>query len=126
MTWRPVIALLLLAPYLGEVLSTATSPLDLLLPWKLAMFAALYGSGTLLCRELAYRWGLGPPGWTTTGPLGHDGLWVVTGIIGFFIGLDALVGLGGRYDLSVGALLLAVALIWLHRRVRATVAASPR
>ncbi|MBP2329096.1 hypothetical protein JOF56_009481 [Kibdelosporangium banguiense] len=313
MVWRPVIALLLLAPYLGEVLSTATSPLNLLVPWKYAMFAALYGSGALLCREVARRWGLGLPGlillgmayavyeealvdrywfdpayardtgvgaysevwdtnlllathltafhtavsicssilivtwlfpdyrdrswiparglvvpaiamltvlflttetyvrpprgpvfvaigigvllvvaafytrrlpplnrtpparprprllalvalvcagthftlvyavpamgmpwpvglvvtliplvvgalavwrWITTGPFGHDSLWVVTGIIAFFIGLNAYAGLGGRYDLSIGALLLAAGLVWLHRRVKATDATS--
>ena len=62
MTWRPVVALLLVAPFLGEVLSTATAPLDLLLPWNLALFAALYGGGALLCRELAHRWRLGLSG----------------------------------------------------------------
>ena len=62
MAWRPVLALLLTAPYLGEVLSTATSSIELLLPWNLALFVALYGSGALLCREMAHRWGLGLPG----------------------------------------------------------------
>ncbi|GIH68973.1 hypothetical protein [Sphaerimonospora thailandensis] len=62
MAWRPVVVLLLLAPYLGEVLSTATPPLKLLLPWNLALLVALYGCGALLCRELAHRWGLGLPG----------------------------------------------------------------
>ncbi|MEQ4720656.1 hypothetical protein [Nonomuraea sp. B19D2] len=68
MAWRPVLALLLMAPYLGEVLSTATSPLELLVPWNLVV-------------------------------------------------LDALVGLGGRYDLTLGAVLTALVLAWLHRRV---------
>jgi hypothetical protein len=314
MAWRPVLALLLLAPYLGEVLSTATAPLDLLLPWNLALFVALYGSGALLCREMAHRWGLALPGlallgmaygvyeealvdrywfdpgyahdtgvgdyakvwhtnlllathltafhaavsvcssvllitwlfpgdrdrawvrprglviagiamllalfityegyvrpplgpvvvalgvgvllvagaflsrhrprsartpsrrprprllgvvafvcagthftlvyavpstglpwpvglaatliplvagvlavrrWGTTGLSGRDGLWVVTGILGFFAVLDALVGLGGRYDLTIGAVLTAVGLAWLHRRTRLT-ATSPQ
>gem|GEM_PF-867443 len=62
MSWPPVLALLLISPYLGEVLSTATFPLDLLLPWNLAFFVALYGCGALLCREIAHRWGLGLPG----------------------------------------------------------------
>ncbi|MGI5230920.1 hypothetical protein [Actinoallomurus sp. CA-142502] len=307
MAWRPVLVLLLSAPYLGEVLSTATPPLDLLLPWNLALFVALYGCGALLCRELAHRWGLGLPGlillgmaygvyeealvdrfwfdpayarhsgvgdyariwhtnlllathltafhaavsvcssviivtrlfpgdrdrawvrprgllvaaagmplvlfltyesyvrpplgpalvalgigvlfvvgaylsrhlprparapsrrprprllvvtafactgahfvlvyavpstglpwpagvaltlapllagvlavrrWATTGPFGRDGLCVVTGILGFFAVLDAFVGLGGRYDLTAGAVLTAVGLAWLHRRAR--------
>lgn len=53
---------LLLAPFLGEVLSTSTPPLDLLVPWILVLQIALYGCGALLCRELARRWGLGLPG----------------------------------------------------------------
>ena len=306
MTWRPVLTLCLVAPFLGEVLSTATSPVQLMMPWNLVLFVALYGAGALLCRETAFRWGLGLPGlallgaaygvyeeavvdrfwfdpeyarntgvgdyaevwhtnlllathlttfhaavsvcssvllvtwlfpadrdrawvgtrglivaasamvlvlfltwedhvqpprgpvlvalavgalfvamarltrglahatrsparpgrprslgivafvctgahfilvyavpstglpwpaglavalapiglgvlavrrWSTTGPLGRDGLWIVTGILGFFVVLAALVGLGGRYDLSVGAVLAALGLGWLHRRV---------
>jgi hypothetical protein len=62
MTWRPTLTLLLLAPVLGEVLSSATSPLEFLLPWNLALFVALYGCGALLCRETAFRWELGLPG----------------------------------------------------------------
>ena len=57
--------------------------------------------------------------WTTTGPLGHDGVWVLTAILSFFVLLDASVGLGGRYDLTVGAALTALFLAWLHRRVAA-------
>ena len=62
MSWRPAVTLLLLAPWCGEVLSTATPPLDWLLPWNLALVVALYGAGALGCRELAVRWGLGVPG----------------------------------------------------------------
>jgi hypothetical protein len=61
-TWRPVVVLLVVAPYLGEVLSTATTPLQLLVPWRLGLLAALYGCGALLCREVAFRLGLGLPG----------------------------------------------------------------
>lgn len=58
--WRnPVVAVLLLAPFLGETLSTATPPLDLLMPWNFLLMVALYGSGALLCRELAHRSRLG-------------------------------------------------------------------
>jgi hypothetical protein len=49
---------------------------------------------------------------------GADGLWVVTGILGFFILLDALVGLGGRYDFTAGAVATTFALWWLHKRDR--------
>jgi hypothetical protein len=309
MAWRPVLTLLLVAPFFGEVLSTATSPLALVLPWNLVLFVALYGCGALLCREVACRWGLGLPGlvllgaaygvyeealvdrfwfdpgyaqrtgvghysevwhtnlllathltafhaavsvsssvllvtwlfpgvrdrawvplwglpvvgtamllvlfvtfedyvraplgpvvvavtvgvllvvaaflsrrlprpardrsrrsrprslgvlafvcagthfmlvyavpstglrwpvglavaltpivagvvvgrfWARGDPLGPDGLWVVTGIVGFFVLLDALVGLGGRYDLTAAAVLTALGAVWVHRRVAAT------
>lgn len=55
----PVVVIMVLAPFLGEVLSTSASPLNLFLPWNLALLAALYGSGALLCREFALRFGLG-------------------------------------------------------------------
>jgi hypothetical protein len=58
----PVVVLLVLAPFLGEVLSTSTAPLDLLLPWKLVLLSSLYGCGALLCREVARRRRLGLPG----------------------------------------------------------------
>lgn len=35
---------------------------------------------------------------------GKDGLRVVTGVLAFFVLLDVVVGLGGRYDLIAGAL----------------------
>jgi hypothetical protein len=55
----PALVLLLVAPVLGEGLSTATPPLELLLPWNLAIFVSLYGGGALLCREVARRHGFG-------------------------------------------------------------------
>lgn len=52
--------MLLLAPILGEWLSTATPPLDMVLfPPGTVVVVALYGCGALLCREIAYRNGLG-------------------------------------------------------------------
>ncbi|WP_433306384.1 hypothetical protein ACQP2F_20640 [Actinoplanes sp. CA-030573] len=62
MTRLPAVVIVLVAPFLGEVLPTATPPLGLLLPWNLALMAALYGSGALLCRELTRRYRLGLPG----------------------------------------------------------------
>ncbi len=59
---RPALAILVVAPFLGEALSGATPPLDLILPWNLAMMMALYGCGALICREVAQRCGLGFPG----------------------------------------------------------------
>ena len=60
--WRPAATLLLLAPFFGECLSTATPPLDLVMPWTLPVMVALYGCGALLCREITVRAGLGKPG----------------------------------------------------------------
>ena len=58
----PGVTILFVAPFFGESLSTATPPLDLLLPWNLAIMVAMYGSGALLCREIARRWSLGVVG----------------------------------------------------------------
>jgi hypothetical protein len=56
------LTLLVVAPFFGEVLSTATAPLDILLPWNLALVVGMYGCGALPCREVAHRYGLGWPG----------------------------------------------------------------
>jgi hypothetical protein len=50
---------LIVAPFFGEALSGATPPLDLVLPWNLALMSGLYGCGALICRELARRFQLG-------------------------------------------------------------------
>jgi hypothetical protein len=56
---RPALVILLVAPFFGESLSGSTPPLDLVLPWNLALMAGLYGCGALICREVARRFGLG-------------------------------------------------------------------
>ena len=53
----PAVATFLLAPVIGEVLSTATPLPGFLVAWL--PLALLYGCGALLCRELAVRWGTG-------------------------------------------------------------------
>ena len=55
----PTFAILIVAPFFGESLSGSTPPFDLVLPWNLAFMAALYGSGALICREVARRYRLG-------------------------------------------------------------------
>lgn len=47
---------------------------------------------------------------------GGDALRVVVGILSFFLLLDAVVGLGGRYDLTVAAVVTAIALRRLVKR----------
>jgi hypothetical protein len=61
-TILPSLTLLVVAPVFGEVLSTATAPLDILLPRNLALAVGMYGCGALLCREVAHRYRLGWPG----------------------------------------------------------------
>ena len=57
---QPVFAVLLLAPALGEWLSGATPPLDMVVwPPGLVLLVSLYGCGALLCREIARNHGLG-------------------------------------------------------------------
>ena len=57
---RPLVAVLLLAPVLGEWLSTATSPLEMVAwPPGAVLLISLYGGGALLCREIARSCGLG-------------------------------------------------------------------
>lgn len=56
---HPALAALLLAPVLGEWLSTASPPLNMLWPPAFVLLVSLYGCGALLCREIARRNGLG-------------------------------------------------------------------
>ena len=79
------------------------------IPWPFGIAITLVpiAAGVLLIRRMA-----------ASSPYGPDGLRVVTGIIAFFILLDFVVGLGGRYDLTAGAIATALALRWLHTRDR--------
>jgi hypothetical protein len=53
------------------------------------------------------------PRLATTGPYGSDGIRVVVGLLWFFVLLDLLVALLGRYDMIISAALTA----WLARRL---------
>jgi hypothetical protein len=55
----PARAALVLAPVLGEWLSAASPPLNMLWPPSLVLVVSMYGGGALLCREIARRRGLG-------------------------------------------------------------------
>lgn len=57
--WQPVLLLLFLAPFCGEVLSTSSPPLEIIQPLTLALQVMLYGCGALLIREVARRNNLG-------------------------------------------------------------------
>ena len=59
----PVLALMLLAPFMAEVLSGASSPLGLVVfPPLIALDLGLYGCGAVLIREAVLRWNRGWPG----------------------------------------------------------------
>lgn len=98
--FTPALALMLVAPALGEVLSGSSPPLELLNLTALIFTIGLYGSGALLVREIAFRWGKGwpsilvlgaaygiieeglmcksffDPGWMDVGLLGSYGRWL--------------------------------------------------
>lgn len=56
---RVIWTLLLLAPVLGELLSTSSPPAEYLKPVSFVMLTLLYGGGALLCREAMVRTGSG-------------------------------------------------------------------
>ena len=60
-TWRGILALLVLAPLCGELLSGSTTPLEWLDPATVVLLVMLYGSGAILVRETAVRWHNGWP-----------------------------------------------------------------
>ncbi len=53
--WRPVLALLLLSPAIGELLSGSSPPLQFFNPVFLLLLVGLYGCGALLVRETVAR-----------------------------------------------------------------------
>ncbi|MFZ6030026.1 MAG: hypothetical protein ACOYYS_20110 [Chloroflexota bacterium] len=55
----PGLALLLLAPLLGELVSGHQGPLEFFNPLTFVLLALPYGFGAVLCRELSMRWGRG-------------------------------------------------------------------
>ncbi len=57
----PAVALFFLSPLIAELLSGSTPPLEFINPILLALNLALYGSGAILIRELAFRWKKGWP-----------------------------------------------------------------
>jgi hypothetical protein len=52
----PWLALLLLAPAMGELLSGSSPPAEFFQPFGFTIMVALYGCGALVCRELKARW----------------------------------------------------------------------
>lgn len=53
----PALVLYFLSPIIGELLSGSAPPVEFFNPFGLIILPALYGSGALLVREVALRWG---------------------------------------------------------------------
>lgn len=58
----PALVLYVLSPGVGELLSSASPPVEFFSVFGLTVMSLLYGCGALLVRELAFRWGTGWPG----------------------------------------------------------------
>jgi hypothetical protein len=52
----PALALFLLSPTIGELLSGSSPPLEFFNPISFLLLASLYGSGAIIMRELKIRW----------------------------------------------------------------------
>ena len=98
----PWLALLLVSPATGEVLSGSTPPRELLNPIGWAFLLGLYGGGALLVRETAFRW--------------HKG-WPSILALGFFVVLSLLQTAGGRADMGQAGSTAAILLYVLWRRL---------
>ena len=66
-TLSPAVVLFFLAPVIPELLTGSTPLANFLNPFGFALLVGLYGSGAVLARELAHRWG---KGWPTVLSLG--------------------------------------------------------
>lgn len=92
----PWLALLLVSPAIGEVLSGSSPPRELINPFAILFTIGLYGCGALLVREIAIRW---RKGWPTILALGaaygiieeglmtksfFDPAWMDVGILGSY------------------------------------------
>ncbi len=99
-TFPPALALLLLAPAIGELLSSSAPPSEFFHPFGFTLLVGLYGTGAVILREVTLRWGKGKatllllgaaygiieeglmvksffdPGWMDLGPLGIYGRWL--------------------------------------------------
>lgn len=128
----PAAVTFLLAPVIGELISTS-APLPEFLPSWLPL-AVLYGCGAILVRELALRWG---SGWVGVGLLGAAYGIVEEGLVtrAFFdptwedLGTLAVFGRDGGVNwlwatqltiyhaaISIGVTLAVVGLLFRHRR----------
>jgi len=56
---KAILALFFLSPFIGEMLSGSSPPLEFFSPFGLTLMCLLYGGGALIIRELTVIWGKG-------------------------------------------------------------------
>lgn len=101
---KATVFLILLAPFIGEGLSTSTPVIEWINPLVIILLVFLYGFGALITRELMIRWGKGSEGWLTLLILGaaygiiEEGLFLMS----FFIPNWEDVGILGAYGRFFG------------------------
>jgi hypothetical protein len=132
----PALVLFLLSPAVGELLSSSSPPAEFFQPLAFLLLASLYGSGALLVRELAHRWGGGwrsalllgaaygiveeglavksffDPGWVDLGPLAVYGRWAGVNWV-WALGLTIY-----HAVFSIGIPILLVGLMFLSQQDR--------
>jgi len=99
----PWLALLLLAPALGELLSGSSPPAEFFQPFGFAVMTVLYGCGALLCRELKVRWRKGVGSLVLLGcayAVAEEGLLVASFFNPNWVDLGALQGFGRALDVN--------------------------
>jgi hypothetical protein len=99
----PWLALLLLAPAMGELLSGSSPPAEFFQPLGFIIMTVLYGCGALLCRELKVRWGKGVGSLVLLGcayAIVEEGLMVASFFNPDWVDLGAIRGFGRALDVN--------------------------
>lgn len=95
----PALALFLLSPVIGELLSGSSPPVEFFSPFGLTVLLALYGSGAVVVRELRVRWHKGVGSVLLLGAaygVLEEGLMVTSWFSPFWVDLGVM-GVYGRW-----------------------------
>jgi len=95
----PALALFLLSPVIGELLSGSSPPAEFFSPFGLTVLLALYGSGAVVVRELRVRWHKGVGSVLLLGAaygVLEEGLMVTSWFSPFWVDLGVM-GVYGRW-----------------------------
>ena len=99
----PWLALLLLAPAVGELLSGSSPPAEFFQPFGFTIMTVLYGCGALICRELKVRWRKGVGSLLLLGcayAILEEGLMVASFFNPDWMDLGALKGFGRALEVN--------------------------